>query len=548
MLSLIVREFTMKYLLSLFPLFYILTTTIANATDYYYCNCQAGASKQCVAGSDHKNGTTPTTSRRTISNANSRFRSMKGGDSIKFCRGGSFIADKNSRWINSKSSSAFPVTVTDYVPSGQNSDPRPIITKLSDSRLFNFDAKGHQEGYVFSNLDLRCTACKSRGNSSGFFFYRDIDHVVVDNVAIDGFRTGIQMAAVAKTGTAQDNYTFKKLSITNSKSIGFLGGANNLLIEDNYFEGNGTGTVFQHNLYVSRGNNIVIRGNELYRSSIDTNGQCNGTSFVVHAKGILDTVLIEGNTVREDIGKATPGCWGISVTTGYKTAEGFRNFTIRGNKIINVGNSGIGLTACQNCVIENNLILHEQAHKITAINVPDKARAANDLPMTNITVRNNSIYIASSGTGIKISLEGTQHSLVSNAIHYTGNRNFDCLNTDLPMSAYSEIDNNVCYFPNARSTSEWEKGSGTSPNPLAAWQATSGRGENSRMTNPGFTAPSLPQVNFALQTASGAIGAGHTTLSASKDFRGKTRNAQPDAGAFEFKADGNPARNIDSQK
>lgn len=526
----------MKYILSLFPLVFILTTTTVNATDYHYCNCLSGASNLCSVGNDSSAGTTADAPRKTFANARTQFNSMAAGDSIKFCRGGSFSAGNASGWVNNNSTSTLPVTVTAYTPPTTSLSSRPIVIQANDSRLFNFTASGNQQGYVFSNLDLRCIACNYNGSSSAFFFYSDIDNVTLDNISIDGFRIGIQLAALTQIGVEQDNITIRNITSINNKTQGILGGANNFILEDSYFANNGGGTVFDHNIYLSRGNNIIVRNNELYKSSVNANNECNGVSFVVHSKGTIDTLLIEGNTIREDVGKATTGCWGITVDPGYAGKdEGFLNVTLRGNKVINVGNLGIGVASCRNCIIENNIVLHEQSHKITAIGAPNRTREATDLSMDNITVRNNSIYIGpgnSGSTGIRVGSEGNQHSVISNAIHYTGTGDFNCVSLDLPTSAYSAIDNNVCYFPNASSGSEWKNGSGNQT-PV---------GSNSKNANPMFTSPGLPQVDFSLQAASAARNAGHSTLSAAKDFRGKTRDSQPDAGALEFGTFNPPAK------
>lgn len=529
----------MRFLISLFPLIFIFTTPIAHAADYYYCDCQAGASSQCAKGSDVNNiGTNPTTPRQTFANAVSRFSGLNGGDSLKFCRGGSFSRNSKATWVNSKSTQTSPILITDYIPSGQSADSRPIITQKSDNRLFSLADGGnadHEEGYTFSNLDLRCTACTTNGSADGFFFYNDIDYVTIDNVSLDGFRLGINLGksnpANPGSNAQQDYITIKNVNITNSKRQGLAGGAYNLLVEDSYLENNGSGTIYDHNIYISTGSNIVLRGNELFRSSVDSTNSCVGVPLVVH--GRIDNLVIENNTIREDIGKATANCWGLTVDNGYPVSEFFRNVRIRGNKIINVRGIGIGVTSCDNCIIENNVILSQQAGSITAISAPNKTRGAEDSPLNNVTIRNNSIYITSSGTGISLGREGSQHTIVSNAIYYSGTGDFNCLNASLSASAYTAIDNNICYFPNASGSSEWNNGSGNQT-PVGA---------NSQNIDPGFTNPSLPNVDFSLlSSTSGAVGAGHNTLSATKDFRGKTRDGQPDAGAFEFGTFNPPAK------
>jgi hypothetical protein len=270
-------------------------------------------------------------------------------------------------------------------------------------------------------------------------------------------------------------------------------------------------------------------GNELYRSAI-VDGQCAGVSLVVH--GEHEGLRIEGNLVREDVGAAGGGCWGIAVDTGYAAPEGFRNLVIRGNRVINVGNMSIGINACQNCLIENNVVVQTQDTGHTAIAVPDRQPEADDLPMTNVTVRNNSIYSGdkTSGTGIKLGGEGTDHTLVSNAVYYAGADQWSCFELDLALSAYEAVDNNLCFFPSA-SGGEWVKGAGD----LSAWQGSSGFDSNSLVDDPGYTAVDQPDYDLsAASSASNMVDRGHQSLSAPTDITGADRDSSPDTGAYEW--------------
>lgn len=537
----------MKYLLLLTPLLFLFTTTSASATDYYYCDCQSGASNQCIAGTDSNSGTSASSPRQSFTNANSTFNSLAAGDSIRFCRGGSFSIAGGSQWVNNRCTATNKCTVTTYDLANQTSPQlsRPILTQSGNGHAFSLTDGGnsdHEEGYSFSNLDLRCTGCVKNGGA-GFFLYNDIDDVIIDNVSMDGFNIGVslQKSNPINTGDGKlDNITLNNLYIVNSVRQGIQGGANNLTVSNSYFENNGEGTVLDHNIYISRGNNTTLKGNELYRSSLDTNGNCNGAPIVVH--GLIDNLLIEDNYVREDVGKANGTCWGIAVDTGYSGAESFTNVTIRNNKVVNVGNVSIGVTSCDTCTIENNVIFQQQTtFGSTAISAPNKTRGDTDVALNNVTIRNNSIFTSARGTGIKLGIEGTGHIITSNAIHYSGSGTFSCYSVNLAASAYTTVDNNTCYFPNA-ANAQWEAGSGTSPSPLGAWQAQYGFGMNSKNVNPEFTDPTLPLIDLSPKSTSQIIGAGHTTRSSLKDYRGKTRGATPDAGAFEFGTFNPPAK------
>ncbi|MEK7703746.1 MAG: right-handed parallel beta-helix repeat-containing protein, partial [Myxococcota bacterium] len=244
-----------------------------------------------------------------------------------------------------------------------------------------------------------------------------------------------------------------------------------------------------------------------------------------------DGLLIENNTVREDVGAAGQGCWGIAVDSGYATAESFRHLTVRGNTVVNVGNIGIGVNACEDCVLENNVIVSDQTFGSVAISVPDRDRGADDLAMTRVTVRNNSVYTSASGsTGIRVEGEGSGHVVVSNAIHHAGSGAATCFGLGLAGGAYTDVDNNLCFGPNASSL-EWELGSGD----LAAWRAATSFDASSVSADPTFTSPSGPDYDLRPASASSpCVDAGHPTRSASTDISGAARDADPDIGAYEL--------------
>lgn len=437
--------------------------------------------------------------------------------------------------------------VSDYTPAWGNDLPRPILHHGGTGHTFRLEDSGNADrdgGYSFSNLDLQCA---SEGQCGwAFFLYNDVDDLLIENVSMDGFAIGIHAAGSNPPNPGSngenDRITIRNCRVTNNTSQGFLGGADDLIIEDSYFENNGGGTVFDHNIYLSHGDGVQIRGNELFRSSMNNQDQCNGVSLVAH--GVLNDITIENNLIHEQPGHAHPTCWGIGVDTGYSSAESFTNVTIRGNRIINVGNLGIGLNACANCLVENNVIVQTQPFGFTGIMAPDRARNDDDQMLTNVTIRNNSIFTASNGTGIRLDTEGSDHQLISNAIQYTGSASFTCINAGLNPADYEAIDYNLCYMAGASTTSEWEKDSGTMPSPLAAWQNTSAFGNHSLQSLPGFHSPQSPNFDLSISSDNAAVvDQGHPTLSAPKDIQGRHRTGTPDAGAYEF----NPANMPDGR-
>ena len=516
-----------------------LTPGPASATDYYVCACDTDAAATCVAGLDSNDGLSPVAPWQSYAQAVASFSSLLAGDSIRFCRGGAFAVEKSARWVNSQCRAAQPCLISDYQPAWADASAGlPIIWVRSDISAFDLEDGGdaeHEEGYSFSNLDLRSTV----GTSNGFFLYNDIDDVVIDHVSIDGFGIGVQQAGSNPCNPADplcdgknSRLTLRNSRIVNNTGMGYLGAGDDSLIENCYFENNGTAPTFDHNIYLSGGGErgMTVRGNELYRSSVRGNGHCQATSLVVH--GQHQDLTIERNLVREDVGAADPGCWGIAVDTGYSEAESFTNVVIRGNVVRNVGNVAIGTSSCVNCTIEDNVVIQEQDFDATGIAVPDRDRGAEDAEETGVIVRNNSIYFgAAGGVGIALDTEGTGHVLVSNAIHYAGTANdWSCLDASLPKASYSAIDYNLCYFAGS-TRGNWEASAGS----LAAWQTATGFDAHSANADPGFRSPAGPAWDLtALSSSSAMVDTGDPARSSPTDLWGNPRDSHPDMGAFEF--------------
>ncbi len=522
----------------------LLTPQLA-ATTNYVCDCAAGSDIDCQSGDDAALGSLGDPW-QSYEKARTSFGALSAGDEVRFCRGGAWDINAGTRWVNTSCRSVDPCTVGDYsAPWASGDEVRPILRRIDDSHGFALEDGGnaeHEEGYVFENLDLR-----GSGNDVGwgFFLYNDIDDVLIRNLSISRFAIGVHLAGSNACNQndpscdgKNDRITLRESTIVDNDRQGWLGASNGTQIVGNHFENNGTTAIFDHNIYVSGSSGgpttgIRVLNNTLFRSALDSVGVCRGVSLVVH--GRHDDLRIEGNEVWEEIGLAGGGCWGIAVDNGYGSAEGFTHVVIAGNMVRNVGNLAIGVGACADCTIENNVIVHDQPFGITAIAAPDRALGAGDLAQDDITVRNNSIWIgpASGGTAISTREMGDGHIVVSNAIQYAGtSSSFNCLRTDLPASSYTEIDNNICHFPNAAGA-EWSDGYGTSPDPLSAWRIASGFGAGSQMADPGFSDPASADL-YADSASAAMIDAGHLGLSSDVDHEGFARSPLPDSGAWEW--------------
>jgi hypothetical protein len=249
-------------------------------------------------------------------------------------------------------------------------------------------------------------------------------------------------------------------------------------------------------------------------------------SLVGH--GVASNLLIEGNTIHEDMGTVTQGCWGIAIDPGYSSAEMFTNVVIRGNTVTNLGNASIGVAACHGCTIENNVVINRQSINGTAILSPILEGDANDWTNDQTTIRNNSIDI-DGGQGIGLVGEGTRHVVVNNAIYSggAGNGGVGCFRLSLPMSAYSAVNNNVCF---SNDKGDWVVGQGT----LSAWSAKTGFDTMSMLVDPQFKSIEVPYDLSAASADSPLVNHGDAQHASSTDITGKPRDAQPDVGAYEL--------------
>lgn len=508
----------------------------------YVCDCDTDAASDCVPGDDGNSGSSPDEPLRSYEAARSAFDDLGAGGMVALCRGGSFRTSGDasaSRWVNSSCKADDRCVVRDYVPSwGSESLGAPIVW-TDGEEAFRFDDSGdgaHEEGYVFANVDVRC---EQEDGTTGFYFFNDVDDVLLCGVGIRGCGFGVRVSGSNPPEDDGDGrnerIVMRSSRVTDNRSQGWLGGCDGCAIEYSYFENNGYGTtVRDHHIYLDdpgqymkTGERVV--GNELYRSSI-VDGVCSGVSLVVH--GEHQDLLIEDNIVREDVGAVDSRCWGISVDTGYSSdPETFRNVVIRGNQVFNLGRVSIGLNGCQGCTIEDNVIVQEQdGFDAMGISVPVRDRGDNDQAGSDVVIRNNSILMnGSNHLGVNFGEEGTGHKSVNNVVQYTGTGRFDCFLYSSPVDSYDVIDNNLCYAPDASEFS-WEDNT----RDLTEWQSSTGFDQASSIADPMFTSVTGPDYDLSASSDdSPMVDNGHPSESSPQDIDGNERDADPDIGAYE---------------
>lgn len=389
----------------LMGLFFFLFSAASQAQNFYVCDAN---------GNDEFDGRSEAKPFKTYDKAIWSFNKLDAGGSLLFCRGGKFEANISTRLVNSKCSAIERCTIGDY---GNDALDKPVIS-ANGVNAINFENGGGSKedgGYIVKNLTL-IAATKS---GAGVQLYNDVDDVLITDVHIEGFNIGVYSASTNNTAEGavsnqiNDRLVVKNSTIINNKKIGFLGGCNDCLIENNHFENNGNHPSLDHNIYLAQkkfpAKGITIRNNTLYKSAI-VDGKCQGVSLVGH--GLLEDVLIEHNIIKEDAGKVNGLCWGISIDPGYPTMdESFKNIIIRNNKIINIGGNAIGCASCDGAIIEGNEIIDDAKMMTAGIRVP--VREENSTKSKNVVIRNNKV-IASHENAVGVWIGGINASIVAN--------------------------------------------------------------------------------------------------------------------------------------
>ena len=232
-------------------------------------------------------------------------------------------------------------------PPGQPEAATCIEIQASDVTLHG---NGHTiDGHAAQDSDER------RGHAIGVntFFHHgstdqreNVENVVIEDVHVTGFRTGVRFEAVSDGRiadvVARDNaegigfyYWASRIDVENNRLIengtGFktygdpdvLGGPTNNAIDHNDIESNGTGVRLGHETrdHTFRHNRIIGNGNGVDHSAFTSendyhyNAICGNESYGIHNSGIFLSDLIgeiDGDIRIEDVVNATENFWGAT--------------------------------------------------------------------------------------------------------------------------------------------------------------------------------------------------------------------------------------------
>jgi hypothetical protein len=514
----------------------------AMAATYYFSDCAPGAIPSCAPGNNLNPGTDPGLPKRDMAGMK-----IKGGDIYRFARGASWSAIQ-IRIYAPDSSRLAPTIFEDYAPTWGSGAPRPVLNGASDTSVIWFldgTIAMHDEGYVLRNLDLRGPA---DGTGKGLVLSNDVDHVTADGLLIRQFGIGVHVIRATTMSSLSDGnsafFTLRNSIISDNSDQGFLGGGNDLLIENNIFDNNGfAAAVRNHNIYLSGfTDRAIIRGNTLTNSAI-VSGVCSGVSLIAH--GSHPRLTIENNLVLET--NSGGGCWGIvldSNTSSSTTPQNFTGLIVRNNRVSLRGDAstGIGCSSCPGALIENNHVVRTGGtSSFYGIRWPTSdvfQPGRGDVPNGSVLVRNNSIYIdapSRSHIAIKAPTDGSsEDAVVSNLVVFgpTANTEARCFDTGgRPASSFRVFDHNFCGRTYGSAT--WSKEYMTLPD-----ARTAGFDVNGLSGDPRLEAAPAATNGWILRVRpdSAAVSSAHRTYSAPTDYTGKLRDDRPDIGSVEVRS------------
>lgn len=375
-------------------------------TVYYFSDCQPGAAAGCVAGSNSNPGTLASP-KRNLEGFN--YNAQPAGTTLLFKRGGAWLTALIT--LNNPNTTAAAPLVFDAYGTGD----KPLIRVPSGftGNMFNLGGNwgntNNDGGYVIRNL-------KIDGDGTGdwgFWFVQNVRDVVIENNEVTGFRIAINSNDGTPYGVR--GITLRNNNIHHNRAMGLLGHYDDMLIEGNTFEANNFGgSTFDHGTYIGGGNNITLRNNRYVRNSV-VDGVCRGGNMTFH--GQIDGLLIEGNEIVQD--DATDGCWLMSITQGYSSAEWFRNAVVRNNVLKNCGNTCMAAQSAPGILVEGNVVINDRATAQTAfgIGAGPGPWADGDAADANATVRDNVVCRRASGaSGAVVSLNSPGGTATNNVL------------------------------------------------------------------------------------------------------------------------------------
>lgn len=368
----------------------------------HFSDCQQGAAAGCVPGSNANPGTEALPKQNL---AGTNVNALPAGAALRFKRGGAW-GNVGVMLENPNATAANPLTFEPY-----GTGPAPLLRQCSGN-MFNVGGNWgnttNDGGYVFRGLKL--DGCGS--GEWGLWFVQNVRDVVLDEMEITGFRIALNSNDGAPHGVR--GLRVLRSNINRNRAMGILGHYNDLTLDGNTWEANNFGgSTFDHAIYIGGGTNITIRNNLLSRNSV-VNGQCTGGNMTFH--GQINGLLIEGNRIEQDA--AAPGCWLMSITRGYSSAEAFRNVVVRNNRLRNGGNTAMAAQSAPGITVEGNVVINTRPTQQTAFNIGSGSQPAadGDIGDGDAIVRNNTVCQGDGASGAVATVNSPGSTVTNNVL------------------------------------------------------------------------------------------------------------------------------------
>lgn len=518
-------------------------------TTYYLSDNATGAHPNAVPGSNSNDGLSPSTPKRDMTNIVTE--NLVAGDQILFAIGGAWQSTSPIVWQGIRADAVNgdnPVVYGTYDP-GTGTTGKPILrTTGSGSWVMVFgeysDTPGrvHKGGFKVQGL---CIDGNNAANITGIRFWACQDWLTVEDCEVKNCHVGIDIYLANLTGDLCKYVVIRGNDIHDHAFTGFLGGANDILIEKNTIHNNGSNDGFHHGIYYGAGAGAdyyraVMRHNDLYDNN-SIGGVLEGGHLTF--RGRMNYTTVEDNLVRTSATSMAGPSYAISHFAAYGTNEYHYKTIIRGNRTYNIP-VGIYFSSAPGIVIENNVHVDLTSGYTEAaggiVGVDGGSGLNGDSGDGQAKIRNNSLYFANGRSGMQgVRIQGAAGAglaIDNNVIVYGS------IESSTPY-AFSLTESNGVTYTSIRNNfiggayNGWHSGYASLSSFQAHFDGLSGTDCSGNLENSthGLTTPTL-ENNLNMVPTSGASPVVNAALTGITKLAisGYAREASRDIGAFEY--------------